>query len=246
MTIWHGQVELTFHQKAHKYEILDRNRPVKCTGVTTACGILAKPALIQWSANKAVELCQGAILPNELYSEIYLEQVWDEARKAHRIFKEQAATTGTLVHAELEAFFNGVQSPHDSLPLEAQRAVDAAKWWLNARKVEPVAIERRIYSRKHKYVGTLDKIATVDGILSLIDWKSSKSIHSDYWLQTAAYVKAWEEENPAQRIEKRYLLHLDKETGEGIPYVRKSTRELNRDYQAFLSALKLHNWSKGQ
>lgn len=221
---------------------------VKCVGVTTAVGILNKPALVNWAANKAVELCQGAIQPNEAYSEIYLDQVWQEARRAHRVFKEEAAAIGTLVHTQLESYFRGDTAGGDNgeLPQTAVRAIEAAKWWLNARKIEPVVIERRVYSRKHKYVGTLDKLARVDGVLSLIDWKSSKSIHEDYWLQQAAYLKAYEEEFPAEKIEKRYLLHLDKETGEPTPYVRKSAAELTRDYQAFLAALRLHNWKQAQ
>lgn len=226
--------------------MVDRNKPVNCVGVTTACGTLAKPALIQWAANKAVELCQGAILPDQTYSEVYLEQVWAESRKAHRLFKEEAATIGTQVHGELERYFSDPTGEVGELDPRVNFAVEAAKWWLNARKVEPVVIERRVYSRKHKYVGTLDKLARVDGILSLIDWKSSKSIHEDYWLQTAAYLKAYEEEFPADKIEKRYLIHLNKETGEYTPHVRTSARQLNKDFQAFLSALKLYRWQKEQ
>lgn len=63
------------------------------------------------------------------------------------------------------------------------------------------AIECQMYSDRLRMAGTVDLIADYDGVLSIIDWKTTKrekeqtSIHS-YWCQTASYaVMAWERFN---------------------------------------------------
>ena len=51
----------TFDEKTHRYYIGDKQR----TGTTTVLGILAKPALIQWAANMAVDYIKENAFDNK-------------------------------------------------------------------------------------------------------------------------------------------------------------------------------------
>lgn len=242
-----GEVKLTFSPRQHRYYIEDRGKEVKCPSVTTVCNIVDKPFLIPWAVNKCLDVCRGAVRPGEIYPEVYLDQVWEVARRAHRDIKEEAGAIGTAVHTSLEAIFRGLvtreQVSYQQTPA-VEACIGAACDWLAEHKVEPIEIERRIYSRYYHYTGTLDKIALVDGQICLIDWKSSKSIHKDYWMQTAAYCKAYTEETGTPVV-KRYLIHMDKITGVPTPHMRKNKGDLVEDFNGFKAALKLHNYIRG-
>lgn len=59
-------------------------------------------------------------------------------------------------------------------------------------------IEAKLYSIQMKLAGTADCIAEYDGKLSIIDYKTKRSKQrrewmQDYFLQTTAYAKMWEE-----------------------------------------------------
>ena len=105
----------TFDEATHSY-LLD-GRPL--TGVTTVLGVIAKPALIQWSANLAaaeafktgpVEGLKAAI---EAYDKIDTEAAreldklfpaWKAARTTHNKRKTAAADIGTKAHKWIEEY----------------------------------------------------------------------------------------------------------------------------------------------
>ncbi len=47
--------------------------------------------------------------------------------------------------------------------------------------------EQTVWSRTHRYAGTLDLVAYVDGVRTLIDFKTSKAIYAEAHLQNVAY-----------------------------------------------------------
>ena len=61
--------------------------------------------------------------------------------------------------------------------------------------VKPKLIETEtfVWSDKHKFAGTADIVAEIDGETWLLDLKTSNSIHKSYDLQLAAYAKGLEE-----------------------------------------------------
>lgn len=127
----------------------------------------------------------------------------------------------------------------DAEPPEVNRCVSAGLDWIASRKVAFLHQECPIYSRRYKYSGRLDGLALVDDVPTLFDWKSSKGVYPEFRLQTAAYVHAWEEEHPDQRIEQRILVRLGKEDGAFEPHVYPR-ETLRKDFDAFLGAQKLH------
>jgi hypothetical protein len=87
---------LNFESKGHRY-YLD-GKPL--TGVTTIIGILDKPALIQWSANQAVDFIE-----DKLESGLGLTGFdLDEARKAWTRKRDKAGDIGSLCHSWIEDF----------------------------------------------------------------------------------------------------------------------------------------------
>jgi len=239
-TLYAGEVRVEFHPKGHRYIIYDREEPVPdVPSVTSIVGTIDKSGpLIGWAVKNVLTCCKGAILPGVEYSEIYLSQVWENARKSFREVKEEAAEVGIEVHQFLEDHFRGLEPVLPSEGSQTRAAVDGAIKWLRDHEIRPVEVERRIYSRRHKYSGTLDKLALVDGELSLVDWKTGKDIYPEYWFQTAAYQAAFEEET-GEKIRRRIIVRLDKETGDFDPRVRGRSKT-RADFGAFLGALKIH------
>lgn len=230
-SLYGGQVTLEYDEAKHRYRVVKGGRKFLVPSVTTACGIIAKPALIPWAVGCALDVVKGAIGPGAEYSEVYLEEVYKAAKKEAQARKSEAAAKGTAVHTILSAG-TGSDDPK----------VVAAQTWLKEAEVELRDVERPIYSRLHRYSGRLDCIARVgrDGTLSLLDWKTGKGIYPEFWLQTAAYVKAWEEET-GEVIEQRIIVRLSEDGAEAHARPRSL---LKGDFAGFLGALTLYNQLK--
>jgi hypothetical protein len=229
--LYGGAILLEFDSAKHQYRVVKKGRRYKVPSVTGVCGILAKPALIQWAANSSVELCKGAISPGVEYSETYLEEVWRAARKASGGIKSEAASKGTSVHKAIEECLRGGQSESDSNP----QANEVLRW-LERERASVLEIERRLYSCRHRYSGTLDLLAEINGKLVLVDFKTSKGVYPEYRLQTAAYVYAVEEETK-KHIDSRVILQIA-DDGSVTPHVYNKDAQ-KADFGAFLAALRL-------
>jgi hypothetical protein len=95
-----------------------------------------------------------------------------------------------------------------------------------------------VYSREHDYAGTLDVVGEVDGQLAVVDWKTSKAVYDEMRLQAAAYAQAWAEMYDL-RVPDRWVIRLDKETGEFEP-IRFPRETFRRDLHGFLAAKAVH------
>ncbi len=120
--------------------------------------------------------------------------------------KEQSAQEGTDVHTAVEAIFRGHQpiiTPITEAP------IDAFMEFLRNTHVEPLALEERIVHRGHGYAGTLDAVVRMNGVVGILDIKTSKSMHREYGLQLAAYRSALEDMRFAHPITTAWVLRLD-------------------------------------
>ena len=82
-----------FQEKGHKYFLDDK----PLTGVTTVLNVIAKPALIAWSAKMACEYVKANLKSLE-----ELDQVLELAKIAHTRKKEDAGDIGKQVHKHIE------------------------------------------------------------------------------------------------------------------------------------------------
>lgn len=178
--------------------------------VTHILQCIGKPALINWAANQertlvkdsAADLYEDlAKLPTPMSRVTYLATLEGRIgkQKAHRRELEKAGEVGTQVHALIE--WNLRKQLGQSVGPEP-RVVDDARWalmawqdWAQSVELLPMYIEQKVFSRVHGYAGTMDLLAKVHGVDTLIDFKTGKSIYAESFLQNVAYQVALTEMN---------------------------------------------------
>jgi PD-(D/E)XK nuclease superfamily len=176
--------------------------------VTHILTAINKPALVPWAAKVEREACTEAAAT--LYEELdttrqkfprswYLAEL--QARlgtvKAHQRTMEKAGDIGTQAHKAIEWIMRTAiganAGPEPFITAPALVAVNAFRAWAAAVQLKPVLIERTVYSKTRRYAGTLDLLARVNGVLTMVDFKTGKAIYGESHLQAAAYSAALEE-----------------------------------------------------
>jgi hypothetical protein len=235
-------------------------------GVTTVCHIIDKsPALVPWAAKMVYEKLMR-IIPTRMVNGTEMletmsleefEQFAANAKGAHKEKLEEAANVGTIAHNWLEDYIKiklGLKPagtlywPDDE---KAKSCVEAALDWMRRHNVRWVHTERKVYSREFGYAGTLDGVAICDScddrlccpktfkdVRSLIDWKSSNYLYTEYLYQTAAYEQAYEEET-GEALEQRWVVRLGKEDGKFEPW-HLYEESYKSHWQGFFHALELY------
>lgn len=243
--LYKGKVLINFQErdwngkKIHSYTDKDGNKIISVTGIT---GKIDKSApLIYWATKLMAKFLSDNFLGKELTNEAI-----ETSLKKWREAKEEAADIGTAIHDWIEVSIKGLDPaiPDDN---KVKNGVLAFMKWQNENKIKWLENERLVYSKKNNYVGRLDAIAKINGNVYLIDYKSSKGIYPEFYLQTAGYQLAYEEEN-GKSIDGRILLHLGKEDG---AFEAREIGDYKKDAKAFLGQLEsakrvieLEKWTK--
>jgi hypothetical protein len=221
-----GEAIIYYDDKEHSYYQFVDDLIHYIPGVTSACGIVDKSAaLMQWAANLAVDYIGEWYRENTDADWDTFQAALEKGRFAHRDYKENAADIGHIAHGwhekNIKAQIAGRQFMLD-LPTHEQAANGciAALNWMNRHKVRWVYTERKVWSRRHDFAGTMDGLAYIsscgdaeccghwvkrdgrwvrealhfENILAVIDWKTSNQLHTSYHWQTSAYKIAIEEE----------------------------------------------------
>jgi genome maintenance exonuclease 1 len=196
--------------------------------VTHVLTAISKPALIPWAAKQEREAVSEAA--TTLYDELgaagqRYPGSWFAAAlaaklgtiKAHQRTLEREGNIGTETHKAIEWLLRtalGAEAgPKPVISAPALIAVQAFKAWAVRVQLKPILIERIVYSKRHRYAGTLDLLARVDGVVSNIDFKTGKAVYAEAHLQAAAYGAALEEmgyQAPAQSL----IIRLPKVAGD--------------------------------
>jgi hypothetical protein len=204
---------LTFEEKGHNY-FLD-GKPL--TGVTTILGVaLSKPQLIQWAANMAVEFIQEETRKIIRRGDNWMDELGDnwerilkEAKTAHRSTKEKAGNFGSNVHKAIE---NWIKNPDYKSELnEAEaKAFNNFVEWAKENKVKFLESEKRLYSEKNWYAGTMDLVVEIDGKQWVGDIKTSSNIYPEHFAQCAGYHLALNEMGEYQDISGYIIVNVKK------------------------------------
>lgn len=174
--------------------------------VTTILSVISKPALHKWIENttKAAVIEAAA----DLYVDLQrlpsmsrvayvasLEQRLGRARATERE-SQKALEIGSQAHALIEwtlrRQLGQVVGPRPASTPPAEWAFMAFEDWAKSVDLRPIFIEQTVWSRTHRYAGTMDVLAEVQGQRTLVDFKTSKGIYAEYELQAAAYQHALE------------------------------------------------------
>lgn len=201
---------LTFNEARHLYTL--DGKPI--TGVTTILGVIAKPALINWAANMAVDYIQNSYpyaLNNKgkINEEVFENQL-KEARKAHTQRKGEAANIGTLVHKWIEKWIanHDMPLPEDEAQKKmCQNFID----WTKEKQVEFLASEQQVYSESFWFCGTFDFLAKINGRTYLGDIKTSSGIYDEMFAQCSGYQICYNEMYPDVKIDGHVIVNLKKD-----------------------------------
>jgi hypothetical protein len=156
----------------------------KVRGVTSIIGDgLPKPALIAWAANTTAEYAIDHWTELDTEAPSKRLAILKNARYGER---DAAARRGTEVHALAAQLVDGTEV---DVPEPLAGHVESYLRFLDDWQPEPVIIERPVFSRRHRYAGTLDMIADLTGLgRGLWDVKTTRSgVFGEVALQLAAY-----------------------------------------------------------
>ncbi|MBI4085107.1 MAG: hypothetical protein HY432_01190 [Candidatus Liptonbacteria bacterium] len=133
----------------------------------------------------------------------YAEQ---ESFKASQEITEKSAAEGTLVHEAAEAILLGQKPEVDKI---IEPAIKAFQKFIGEKNIQtsPEYVERQIFHPGHRYAGTIDVMALIDGKFGVLDIKTSQGIYRDYNLQTAAYMGALTDQ--FKHLQTRWILRID-------------------------------------
>jgi hypothetical protein len=142
-------------------------------GVTTILGLLNKPALVPWANGLGL---QGINV---------------------REYVDALALIGTIGHQMICDHNRGVPFQTNGHPAElidkAENCFLSYLAWEKQHKVEPILCEAQLISELHGYGGTVDMYAKVDGVPTIVDYKTGKAIYPEHIYQVAAYRQLLEE-----------------------------------------------------
>lgn len=281
---YNNEVELRYDPKAHVYLLVKGDDLEPQAGVTNVCHIIDKSeALIPWACKQmAGMLLNDAVitLPDgikQLRSMSYqeFENLVLASKTAHKDKLEEAGEVGHIAHAWIERYIKGViehgpasiqvqetlaKFPHDE---RATNCCLAALDWMQNHNVRWLGTERKVFSRKYGYAGTMDGLCIVDSCnnqhcckepfkdrLTISDWKTSNYLYIEYLLQTAAYMQAYNEEitylahktgNHFDHVPvatDRWVIRLGKEDADFDPW-HAPAEDFVPDIEGFLEALRL-------
>ena len=189
--LYGGAVSLEYYPKRHIYSVDGKG----VYGVTGIVGLLPKPWMAGYVRKYARIYLQGKELTNEAI---------DKALVASDQYGAEAMQTGTNVHKYVQ---NWMESNVFPKPKNKEELNSFGAFWvfLNKYKLVPIFLERRIYSKLYQYAGTADCIGLLNGIRTVIDWKTSERIYASYFLQGNAYAQALNEEIKADPALKKQV-----------------------------------------
>jgi len=128
------------------------------------------------------------------------------------LFSNQgSADWGTLVHSTIASI---LKKQTVETPSFLQPSLAAFHEWQREYRVKiinPQAhIETRVYDMQAGYAGTIDMVAEVQGTVGVVDLKTSNGMREEYFLQTAAYLNAYNKGvSKREQGKTRWILRID-------------------------------------
>ena len=210
-------------KNAKQHTIYKLKDGTRVPGATTITGVMDKPFLVPWANRLGLE---------GIKSTEYVDNL---------------AQIGTLAHDLIACHLQCL--PHDTDDYTAQQ-IDLAEnavisyWeWEKGHTVEPILVEYPLVSEVFRYGGTIDCLAKIDGVLTLLDLKTGKAIYNDYFDQLASYAwLLWENDHADKFPLPTMILRIGRDETEGFE-VRKGTR-IETHFERFKVCRQLYELNK--
>ena len=155
----------------------------------------------------------------------------------HRVIDE-ALEIGNDTHQWIEDYINFGHACTDPSH-HIFKPVKAFLKWTEEYKPKWIDAERKVYCDKHKYAGTVDAVAKINGRVCVIDFKTSKKIYKPYHLQISAYAQSIRRIDGLRQWPLGIILRLDKETG----LFQQKVFEPKDHFKTFIKCMELRQWS---
>jgi hypothetical protein len=202
-------------KKQHtKYMVDD----IQCPGVTTIMGELSKPFLVTWANQQGLKGINTAT-------------------------DREALDIGTIAHFLIESHISKTEPDlRDYAPVDVDKAKIAFQGYLKLEekhKIIYIKNELSLVSRKHFFGGTCDMYCEIDGLKTLVDFKTSKKIYPEYFIQCAAYKELLIENG--YPVEQEYIFRIDKETGD---FEDKKLNLTTKEFDFFLLLQRVYRCRK--
>ncbi len=231
------RVELIEEKKKHFYDVFHDGELIasqRFSGVTGCLSIINKPALIPWAKKEALAHVELALI-KQMNKPVKITTKWIsdlivEAKKRPDKIKDDAAETGTDIHAIIDKLIHGETVSYPEAYAPAVAAFQ--EWWKNSG-IELVLGDTKVASLIHKYGGSLDALGRRNGQYIILDWKTSNGIYSEYALQVAAYAQAFFETYGIY-CQEGIIVRFGKKLP--IDFEVQKIRSLETSLQAFLRA----------
>lgn len=212
--------------KKVKAHIIYKNKAgTRLCGVTTIIGVLNKPLLVPWANNLGL---QGINVKD---------------------YVNDKADIGTLVHEMMFCDLKGIDVDCDYYTkVQIDIALNSFKKYLNWKKqhtIEPIILEEGMVSEQYQFGGTIDNYCLIDGVLTLIDYKTCKALYSEHFIQVSAYRQLLKEDkNVGKKVIKCAILRVGRSEMEGFEYCEIPAKKLALCWKLFKYCLGIYKLKK--
>lgn len=210
--------------------------------ITNCLNVINKP-LVGWASKETAKYAwRNRHALAELDSE---EAACDLLKGAPNKMRDSAADLGTVVHDVADALAGDRKLP--DYPAEAEPIVESFLGFVADFNVDFLYTEATVFSSTHRYAGTLDCLADVNGTRAIVELKTSgKGPYHDWALQIAAQAHAEEMVVDDDDLIKMpsvgggYALHIGAQG-----YSLLGVKDLDTAFAGFLAARRLWDWMSG-
>ncbi len=207
-------------KKSKSHTVYKLSDGTRVPGVTTFLQVLNKPALVKWANNLGL---QG------IDSNKYVDNLAD---------------VGTLAHTMIMAYLKGEEvdtSEYSQTQIDlAENSFISYLEWAKSHKIEPILVEEPLVSEEYRFGGTPDLIAVVDGVNTLIDFKTSKALYPEHNIQVAAYWSLVLEHS--YEVSEVLILRIGRDADEGFEI--RPVVNLKDNWELFTHCLAIYELQK--
>ena len=230
---------------------------VKLKSASRVLGVsINKPALVKWAAREAVAEIRGAILDRLKgkdqarlkVTEKWVEEIIAEGANRPEALKIEGGRIGTLLHDAFEKITLGTKAKELVALLSEKdqplrESIEGFEEWFLQSKLQIVARELAVGSKKHGFGGILDALAYGSGGWWMIDYKTGGGVYWEAALQTMDYLMAVEEQYGI-KLQGIRIVRVAKKEPFGVEVVPVS--DLENTKKAWLHAFGLYMASEGE
>jgi hypothetical protein len=161
-------------------------------------------------------------------------------------YVDETASIGTLAHALIAERLGGAKVPHGDFTANqlerAEHGVSAFENWQVSHELKVTMLEAPLVSEVHRFGGTVDVLAHIDGVLELIDLKTSSGIWPEHIYQIGAYWKLLAENG--FEIRGARILRIGRTESEGMEEHQLTGVQILNGWRVFEHCLAIYGLKK--